>query len=274
MKKLSAVIVCVVMLISLFVPYAFAAEKPDYLSLGDSIAYGASLTDRKSQVAGAIVSRTNGYNYKNDAVSGHTTEMMLRKISESKVENDIKEAEIICISIGGNDFLGGGLPELLARSLAGDYSKLDAIKEKLYANIDRIIDAVRELNPDAAILFHTLYNPMFVSNTLRRLYQYAADRTNQAVNEYLDANPGAYTVVDVASAFGDDEGLIAFDYIHPNAYGQEVIAREILKTLKEMGLGTSTDPVLERDEAAFIVEDMVIKFRKVLEVMFFFIRNS
>lgn len=268
LKKIISVLLALVMLISLSVPAFAAEEKLNFLSLGDSIAAGAGLIMPSRQAYGAIVSNTNGYNFKNDAVSGHTTQDMLRRINEKRVANDIKNADIICISIGGNNFLHGDVPALLSEALKEkDFSRFDEIAESYYEDLGAIMDYIKGLSPDAVILMQTLYNPMYIADELREVYQEGADRINGTIRRYLRDNEGVYTIVEVAEAFGDNEGLITADYIHPNSKGHVVIAGEVLKTLKQLGLGENTEPVYREFKLSTLFDEILYKIRTVLHAI-------
>lgn len=268
LKKIISVLLALVMLISLSVPAFAAEEKLNFLSLGDSIAAGAGLLMPSRQAYGAIVSNTNGYNFKNDAVSGHTTQDMLGRINEKRVANDIKNADIICISIGGNNFLHGDVPALLSEALKEkDFSRFDEIAESYYEDLGAIMDYIKGLSPDAVILMQTLYNPMYIADELREVYQEGADRINGTVRRYLRDNEGVYTIVEVAEVFGDNEGLITADYIHPNSKGHVVIAGEVLKTLKQLGLGENTEPVYREFKLSTLFDEILYKIRTILHAI-------
>ena len=268
LKKIISVLLALVMLISLSVPAFAAEEKLNFLSLGDSIAAGAGLLIPSRQAYGAIVSNTNGYNFKNDAVSGHTTQDMLGRINEKRVADDIKNADIICISIGGNNFLHGDVPALLSEALKEkDFSRFDEIAESYYEDLGAIMDYIKGLSPDAVILMQTLYNPMYIADELREVYQEGADRINGTIRRYLRDNEGVYTIVEVAEAFGDNEELITADYIHPNSKGHVVIAGEVLKTLKQLGLGENTEPVYREFKLSTLFDEILYKIRTVLHAI-------
>ena len=80
--RLTAVILSVVMLLCAFNLGAFAQEeKLSYLVLGDSIGYGSGLRNSKEACYGKIVADTNGYDYANDAIPGHTTQNRRQQFS-------------------------------------------------------------------------------------------------------------------------------------------------------------------------------------------------
>ena len=84
---------------------AAAEDAPHYVVLGDSIAFGSGLSNPRQAVYGRIVADTNGYAYDNFAVPGHTTQNLLQRMQNEQVKTAIADADIISISIGGNNFL-------------------------------------------------------------------------------------------------------------------------------------------------------------------------
>ena len=244
MKKFTAVILCIVMIFAVLVTGAYAEnEKPFYLVLGDSIAYGSGVSNSTQACYGRIVADTNGYDYANHAIPGHTTTNLINRLKEDVVIADLEKADIISISIGGNDFLMSNLIDLMFDSIVlGDHSDFDEIADGFYANLCEIIDIINSHNPDAVILMQTLYNPQ--SGYLRAPYQQGADRINSAIERYNAENPDEIVIVDVGSALGDDMANYADDEIHPSAKGNEIIADVILEKLYELELGTDAEPVI------------------------------
>ncbi|MBQ2974276.1 MAG: hypothetical protein IJE19_07960 [Clostridia bacterium] len=244
MKKFTAFILSIAMIFCIFTVCGYAeGEKPFYLVLGDSIAYGSGLTNSREACYGKIVADTNGYDYVNHSVPGHTTTNLINRLSDETVIADLKKADIISISIGGNDFLMSNLIDLMFDSIVlGDHTEFDRIAEGFYTNFCKIVDIINSHNADAVILMQTLYNPQ--SGYLRAPYQQGADRINAAIEKYNTENPGEIVVVDVASALGDDMANYADDEIHPSANGNEIIANVILDKLYEISLGSDAAPVI------------------------------
>lgn len=244
MKRLTALILSISLIFCLFSVNASAeSEKPFYLVLGDSIAYGSGISNSKEACYGKIIADTNGYDYSNHSVPGHTTANLISRLSNEAVVADLKKADIISISIGGNDFLMSNLIGLIYDSVVkNDHTQFDEIAEKFYSNLCEIIDIINSHNEDAIILMQTLYNPQ--SGYLRAPYQQGADRINAAIERYNSENPNEIVIVDVATALGDDMANYADDEIHPSAKGNEEIAKVILKKLCELNLCKTAEPVI------------------------------
>ncbi|MEE1138502.1 MAG: GDSL-type esterase/lipase family protein [Acutalibacteraceae bacterium] len=244
MKKLTSIILSAVMVLGMFTIFGYAeTEKPFYLVLGDSIAYGSGLSNSREACYGKIVADTNGYDYVNHSIPGHTTTNLINRLKDETVIADLEKADIISISIGGNDFLMSNLINLMFESIVlGDHSEFDKIADGFYTNLCEIVRIINSHNSDAVILMQTLYNPQ--SGYLRAPYQEGADRINAAIERYNTENPGEIVVAEVGTALGDDMANYADDEIHPSAKGNEIIADVILDKLEELELGTDASPVV------------------------------
>lgn len=243
MKKIISVILALVMCFSAFVVSSAETDKPFYLVLGDSIAYGSGLGNPTEACYGKIVADTNGYEYVNHSVPGHTTTNLIARLGQPEVVEALEKADIISISIGGNNFLLGNLMQLIFSAMVlNNYAPLDDIAAGFYEDFSTIVDTINEHNSDAVILMQTLYNPQ--SGYLREPYQMAADRLNAEIRRFAEENPGEIVIVDVGTALGDDPANYADDDIHPSANGNMIIAQSVLDTLYEIGLGETTVPVV------------------------------
>lgn len=271
MKKFIAIILSLVMCLSIVSIPAFATDdKPFYLVLGDSIAYGSGLGNAPEACYGKIVADTNGYEYVNHAVPGHTTTNLINRLGQPEVIADLEKADIISISIGGNDFLLGNLIGLIFDAIVkNDYTQFDKIAENFYTNFSTIVDIINDHNEDAVILMQTLYNPQ--SGYLRAPYQEAADRLNAEIVRFAQENPGEIIIVDVGTALGDDLANYAGDEIHPSVKGNEVIAQTILDTLYENNLGKNTVPVIETQGSDINVPAVFTAFLDIYGVFFHFV---
>ena len=241
-KKTVSLLLAVVILAALFVA-ADADGAKTYLVLGDSIGYGLGVSNPDEANYGRIVANTNGYNYYNDAISGYRTDDLLRLINnDQNVISHVRAADIISVSIGGNDYLRDNMAQLIAEVEVGNTSTVDRIAVTMKANIAAIVERLRALNPDALILMQTLYNPM-EGQALGSVYAVPIGVLNDFIRDYRDEHPGCYEIADVAGAFHGRSGLIAFDTIHPNAQGNIVIAQTVQKKLYDLG-EAETDQIL------------------------------
>lgn len=242
-RKILAVLLALMLTLSCAAFAASAAgEGLRYVVLGDSIAAGSGLRNANEACYGRIVANTNGYSYQNFGHDGDRTSTLLSKLDQGNVADAVRRADIISISIGGNDFFTNNSPGLFFEVTFGYYKRINSIASDMRRNFAGIIEKIKAYNPNAIILMQTLYNPTIYP--FRFGVAQAVSRVNSMIKDYLRDHPGAYHIVDVESAIGADPTYICIDTIHPNAKGNERIAKVILQKLYELGLGSRTDPVI------------------------------
>lgn len=261
MKKVLSLILSLLMVLTVAVPAFAENDALKYVVLGDSIGYGAGVLNSDEACFGKIVADTAGFEFKNDAVNGYRTSDLIVHLDKDAIKADVAEADIISISIGGNDFLRGDMANLIEEANNGDYSRFDEIAAEFYVNFCTIIEKIKALNPDAVILVQTLYNPGY--DSIKAVYQEGADRLNAGYRKYLAENRNAYELLEVADAFVDHSEYVAADYIHPSAEGNVVIAGIVLQKLNSLGLTDKTEPVVN-NEGIDQSEIFSIKFVKYL----------
>lgn len=243
MQWLSAVLA-----VSCFGVVSFAEEQPlDYVVLGDSIAFGAGMVNTVDACYGKIVAETNGYNYSNHSIPGITSGVLLTMLKDGeKIRANVSDAEIISISIGGNNYLTNNMVALAIDCLVTkSMTRFDSIADVYYSELCQIMDEINALNPDAVVLLQTLYNPQ--DGAAAKVYGLGGDKINEMIRKYDNEHPGEIVIVEVGEALNADRANFADDKLHPSAKGNEEIARTVLDTLYTLGLGDTTEPVITSD---------------------------
>lgn len=171
---------------SLCIPTANAVEsKGNLVILGDSISSGYGL-DEGEYNYGEILGEYLDYDTENFAVPGLTTAGLIAKLSEQEVKNAVSNADMIVISIGGNDFIStarelfeekyGQIVDItdlnsIFAMFESDVLKALSTLSNLYttkfpqacdtaiANIEQISSTIYSLNPDAEVVFQNIYDP-------------------------------------------------------------------------------------------------------------------
>jgi len=224
------------------VAFGEGAAMKRFVVLGDSIAAGANMLNRNKAFPW-IVAREKGYELSNLAHAGAVSEQLLQKLKEDEqARSRVREADIIAVSIGGNDILRPAQRKisLLGDWKRGDYTGAEPALAAFRSNFDGIIAELRALNPDALLIVQTLYNPALSGSAMPSLaetYDALVARLNGEIRASLAGQPGAFVIADVYTAFLGGSGLIYFDTFHPSAAGHRMIAAVMLDTLNE----TQTD---------------------------------
>ena len=252
----------------------------DVLFLGDSITEGIAgvspLTEREAYAFYGIVGNCNEFSYYNRGVSGYTTQNLLDFVQREddgihRLKSLIAGADVIYISIIGNDFLKANRTKIMRELSRDDYTTVHALQESATKNIEEILAILRSLNPKAQILMQNLYNPsesdspLFLDHIQTHLsangiepdgYHAFMDRIvreiNKVLTDYLDTHTTTdkkgvkhppFELVDIYPAFESihDEDLPRWnrlfcgDGIHPSDEGHALIAGVLQEKLTEMG---------------------------------------
>ena len=241
MKKTICVLLSVLLAFAFTLP-AFAADgAKNYVVLGDSIAQGSGLYNSDQAAYGRIVADTNGYNYANFGVNGLRSWDLIEQLKTDPVASAVAAADIVSLSIGGNDYLQQDLPKIFSDIARGDYKIINDIQNNFRGYFAEIISLLKAANPDVALFVQTLYNPQY--GALRDAYGMATARINEVITDYLAENPGAFYLVDTVPVMDGHPEYIAVDTIHPSAVGNVELARLVLQRLYEEGYGENTEPV-------------------------------
>ena len=242
--KFFALLTVIIVLLSI-TTFAVARQGVIYTALGDSIAYGTGATDGigYTDMLNTHFERKYGTGtYINLSADGVTSSELLGALLHPTdiygVQSAVYAADIITISIGGNDLLGPFVEamgdvifafylipdngwfaidyEALLSDLAEwemDPSTQPQFNQMLYdlaidlpgyvadfaINWGQIIHKVRLLNPDADIYVNTVYNPLKFSPILNQFADPAIQGLNLPIWGY--AATYDYKVVDVYSKF-------------------------------------------------------------------------
>lgn len=224
----------------------------NFTVLGDSIASGYGLENPLDSY-GALIAKEKRYNLTNNAVSGHKTSDLLWVVCHEEIAREnIKEADLINISIGGNDILNllansdtSVLLDIASKGENSEYMKKALNTAKV--NLTNVLTEIRSINPDAPIILQTLYNPIYAHPTYKS-FAPMLDKLAPALLSLLQSASQEFSnicIADMFSAFADyyaensDYSVIQSDGIHPSVKGHRLIAQVILDEidkLEEAGL--------------------------------------
>ena len=222
-----------------------------YVAIGDSLTKGVGdSTNQGGFVPLLAQSLTNesGLEFKaiNYGVSGNTSGQILSRIREKKeIRKDLKQAQLLTITVGGND---------LRKAILEDTSNLDLDRfekaSKAYEkNLKQIIELARKDNPDLPVYVVGIYNPLYLNFPDLTELQTLVDQWNQRTEETLSAYQGVYFVpindllykgIDGKSGVTESElgketvtndALYDEDSFHPNNTGYEIMKEAVLEKI-------------------------------------------
>jgi len=200
------------------------------VALGDSLTRGAGDAagggGYPERVAAALRKEGRTVAVDNLAVDGAETGDFLRKMEEAGVAQRVAAADLILVSIGGND-LSHSLRSAVPGETAADPTAAALTGSTL--NFQRILSLLRKANGSSPIRILGLYNP-FSETFDRKLAKETLLKWNVALEEVSYGVPGA-TVVPTADLFDERPDRLSPDRFHPGANGYGEIAGRVLSTL-------------------------------------------
>ncbi len=194
--------------------------------LGDSLARGAG-DERGLGIPGRLDAELSRRSIRarrtyNLGVNGSRTPDLLRQLESENVQQILRDANVIIVSIGGNDLWGGN--DWRNASPGDAESKMTDVLTR----IERALERIRTVNPRARIFFIGLYNP-FVSTPEGKVLSALVSRWNARLLEHF-GNDANFTLVQTADLFSHRDRL-SVDRFHPGGEGYELIARRIAESL-------------------------------------------
>jgi lysophospholipase L1-like esterase len=209
----------------------FFPKDLNVLAIGDSLTEGVG--DRENN--GGYVSDVKKKLLQHKGVRSVTvTNLGKRGLRISQlndvIENNkqaVKEADIIFITIGGNDVMK------IVRSHLFDlsYSLFEHEQKTFAEKLDRLMKTIRSLNENAVIVFIGLYNPF--SNSLQvipeidQVIDLWNNGSRKVVSQYHNA-----IFVDVKDLFENRDDVLYSDQFHPNELGYQLIAERVHEQLQ------------------------------------------
>lgn len=172
----------------------------------------------------------------NYAVSGSRSDQLLDmiKAENSEVRQSVQQADIVLLTIGGNDLFQLGIGQVNRDDLESLELDFDFVAENLPDAIDRLEQILVELaglNPETRVIYLGLYHPFLPFDQDREgsaLIQEWNNRAIQLSNVYTNL-----TVVPTYDLFQNYlSRYLSEDHFHPNADGYERMAERVIQVLQ------------------------------------------
>ncbi len=226
-----------------------------YVALGDSLTEGVGDSTNQGGFV-PILSRQveTDYHYrvtsKNYGVAGNTSQQILTRMQDkADIQKDLKQADLMTLTVGGNDVMAVLRKNLADLSLDSFTKPAQAYQERLR----KIIELARQDNKDLPIYILGIYNPFYLNFPDLTQIQDVVDSWNdgtQAVTDEYDnvyfvpVNDLLYKGIDgqegVAEASDSqsntsvkNDALFEKDHFHPNNTGYQIMANAVLEKINE-----------------------------------------
>ena len=176
--------------------------------------------------------------------SGNRTTQVTARIQESKeIQNGLKNADAIVITIGANDLLKVAKDNIFKNLSVETFTKP---RDEYIKNITTMYQEIRKYNPTCPIYQLGIYNPFYYNFKDITELQSIIDLWNQTTMEFVEKEKNVHFVpINDLIYQGNEDGekqsdvnnlLSEADSFHPNNTGYQIIANtfrdEMLKTQK------------------------------------------
>ena len=227
-----------------------------FVAIGDSLTKGVGDETASGGYVPLVASTLeeafsiNSIEIENYGVAGDRSTQILKRINEQQeIQDDIASAEIISVTVGGNDLM-----KVIQNNILGlSVEKFEKPGEKYQANLTKLLTTIRQLNSTAPIYILGIYNPYYIYFPEITEMQTIIDQWNtrtQAVVEqeermyFVPINDLIYQGIisdEEASEVPDADTLNELrnnaiyegDNFHPNYNGYQLIAKAFTNKMKE-----------------------------------------
>ncbi|OJD70188.1 lipase [Bacillus sp. NH11B] len=199
------------------------------VSLGDSLTRGVGDKEGIGYIGRMKEDLQKDYKQKialtNLAVSGAKMPDLLKQIESSGAQYSIKQADVIVLTIGGNDLFPGW--ESLGKIDLETYRPDTATFQN---EAKKIIEEIRKLNTDSPIFWLGLYNPFEDVEDLKGSSNIVVD-WNASLEKLAINNKNVYITptFDLFQNRGKD--LLYSDHFHPNEGGYTYMADRLVQNV-------------------------------------------
>ncbi|HDR6302782.1 TPA: SGNH/GDSL hydrolase family protein [Bacillus cereus] len=199
------------------------------VSLGDSLTRGVGDKEGIGYIGRMKEDLQKDYKQKvaltNLAVSGAKMPDLLKQIESNGAQYSIKQADVIVLTIGGNDLFPGW--ESLGKI---DLETYRPDTETFQNEAKKIIEEIRKLNTDSPIFWLGLYNPFEDVEDLKGSSNIVVD-WNASLEKLAINNKNVYITPTFDLFQNRGKNLLYSDHFHPNEVGYTYMADRLVQNV-------------------------------------------
>lgn len=216
----------------------FITEDKFLVGLGDSLTQGVGDELKMGGYLSRLATKMSTFQgvrkieLINEGKRGLRSNQLLDKLKFGDLEAPLQKADLIVVSIGGNDIMRIVKKDLFRLRVDSFQKELISFKKRYR----QILTEVRMVNQEAPIVLLGLYNPFSVVVAEDNEFdQIMIDWNTEILNVANDDVNACYVPVD--DLFESNENMVYHtDFFHPNSKGYEQMTNRILESLNSCGL--------------------------------------
>lgn len=212
-------------------------NKISIVALGDSLTSGTGDTTGKGYVLRLrdklqTITGKETHVLNNLAIPGYRGEQLLSDLKQKKVQDALKDADLIVFSIGGNNIF----QNISGFTMVGN--EIEFNPEEAIARIEptlklneEIVAEIYKANPNATVMYLGLYHP-FMDMDKEKKGSFGVQSFNDGMFRILNQYPNMIFVPSYDLFERDGTRYLFTDHFHPNSDGYERIADRMAQILR------------------------------------------
>ncbi|MFP7296742.1 SGNH/GDSL hydrolase family protein [Neobacillus niacini] len=221
----------------------FFKKDQKIVAIGDSLTEGIGDETENGGYVGILNHTFEDHNLnvtvENFGKKGNRSDQLLKRLKEEDIENAIKDADIVLITIGANDIM----KVLKSNFMNVTMEPFQQERLKYTERLEAIFNKINELNPNTQIYLIGFYNPFERHFGEIKELEIIIDNWNSA-GEALTGEFENAAYIPTKDLFSNSViDLLAEDEFHPNSSGYKLMAERVLEYLKESNKETEIDSV-------------------------------
>ncbi|GAA0435836.1 hypothetical protein GCM10008983_10590 [Lentibacillus halophilus] len=209
----------------------FTKEHMHVAAVGDSLTQGVGDDVVEGGYIGILDQKINQdeqrVTFDNFGKRGNRSSQLLKRLEKPSIQESIKQADIVLLTIGANDVM-----QVVKKNfLSLEMSDFKQPRKDYKTHLESIFTTIKNLNDDASIYLIGFYNPF-------RNYFKNLEELNTIINNWNQTGKTATSNFDrtnfipIADMFhAEDKNVFAEDNFHPNHRGYQLFARRVLHSI-------------------------------------------
>ncbi|MDF2790808.1 MAG: hypothetical protein K0S80_3909 [Neobacillus sp.] len=221
----------------------FFKKDQKIVAIGDSLTEGSGDETENGGYVG-ILNHTFEDNNLNITVEnfgkkGNRTDQLLKRLEKEDVASEIKEADMVLITIGANDIMN----VLKSNFMNVTMEPFQEERVKYIERLEAIFNKINDLNPDTQIYLIGFYNPFERHFGEIKELGLIIDSWNEAGKSLAEEYDNVKYIPTKDLFSNTNLDLLAEDEFHPNTSGYKLMAQRVLEYLKESNEKTKINTV-------------------------------